>query len=62
MGIFSKFKKGFQKGASVIQGAFDTISGKGLGNTIGTDEEGMRNSANAGSQGAVVIAVVQVVF
>ena len=29
MGIFSKFKKGFQKGASVIQGALDTISGKG---------------------------------
>ena len=28
MGIFSKFKKGFQKGASVIQGAFDSISGK----------------------------------
>ena len=29
MGIFSKFKKGFKKGASVIQGAFDTLSGKG---------------------------------
>lgn len=29
MGIFSKFKKGFQKGASVLQGAFDTLSGKG---------------------------------
>ncbi len=29
MGIFSKFKQGFQKGASVIQGAFDVISGKG---------------------------------
>ena len=28
MGIFSKFKKGFQKGVSVIQGAFDSISGK----------------------------------
>ncbi len=29
MGIFSKFRKGFQKGASVIQGAFNTISGMG---------------------------------
>jgi fused signal recognition particle receptor len=29
MGIFSKFKKGFQKGASLIHGAFDTLSGKG---------------------------------
>lgn len=28
MGIFSKFKKGFHKGASIIQGAFDTLSGK----------------------------------
>ena len=29
MSIFSKFQKGFQKGASVIQGAFNTISGRG---------------------------------
>jgi len=29
MGIFSKFKKGFKKGASLIHGAFDTLSGKG---------------------------------
>ena len=29
MGIFSKFQKGFQKGASVLQGAFASISGKG---------------------------------
>lgn len=29
MGIFSKFKKGFSKGASVIQGALGSIIGKG---------------------------------
>ena len=29
MGIFSKFKQGFKKGASVIQGALGTLSGKG---------------------------------
>ena len=28
MGIFSKFQKGFQKGASVLQGAFASFSGK----------------------------------
>ena len=29
MGILSKFKKGFQKGASVLQGALGSITGKG---------------------------------
>lgn len=29
MGIFSRFKKGLQKGAQVIQGAFATVTGKG---------------------------------
>ena len=28
MGIFSKFQKGFKKGASVLQGAFASLSGK----------------------------------
>ena len=29
MGIFSRFKKGFQKGAQAIQGAFATVTGNG---------------------------------
>lgn len=29
MGIFSRFKKGLQKGAQALQGAFDSVTGKG---------------------------------
>ena len=29
MGIFSKFKKGFQKGAQAVQGAFSSLTGSG---------------------------------